>query len=62
MSQLIDRALLDPYKRRNKTSRDYPLKKQEKSAGPPILRKATHAQVKLAKQVKREQARKGLTA
>jgi hypothetical protein len=62
MSQLIDRALLDPYERRNKTSRDFPLKKQEKSAGPPILRKATHAQVKLAIQVKREQARKGLTA
>jgi IS4 transposase len=62
MRQLIDRALLDPYKRRNKTSRDFPLKKQEKSAGPPILCTATHAQIKLAKQVKREQARKGLTA
>jgi hypothetical protein len=62
MRQLIDRALLDAYKRRNKTRRDFPLKKQEKSAGPPILHKATHAQVKLAIQVKREQARKGLTA
>lgn len=61
MRQLIDRALIDPYKRRNKTSRDFPLKKQEQSAGPPILRKATRVQVQLAIQVKREQ-KKGLTA
>ena len=61
MRQLIDRALIDPYKRRNKTSRDYPRKKQEQAAGPPILRKATRAQVQLAMQVKREQ-KKGLTA
>jgi hypothetical protein len=59
--QLIDRALIDPYKRRNKTARDYPRKKQEQSAGPPILRKATRAQVQLALQVKQEQ-KKGLTA
>lgn len=62
MRQLIDRALIDPYQRRNKASRDYPLKKQEQSAGPPILRKATRAQVQLATQVKREQTKKGLTA
>ena len=61
MRQLIDRAIIDPYKRRNKTSRDYPLKKQEQSAGPPILRKATRAQVQLAMQVKCE-LKKGLTA
>ncbi len=61
LRQLIDRALIDPYKRRNKMSRDYPRKKQLQSAGPPLLRKATRAQVQLAIQVKREQ-RKGLTA
>jgi hypothetical protein len=61
LRQLIDRALIDPYKRRNKTSRDYPRKKQEQSAGPPSIRNATRAQVQLAKQVKREQ-KKGLTA
>jgi len=61
MSQLIDRALLDPYQRQNKRSRDYPLKKQEQSAGPPILHKATRAQVQLATQVKRE-LKTGLTA
>jgi hypothetical protein len=61
MKQLIDRALIDPYTRRNKTSRDFPLKKQEQSAGPPILRKATRVQVQLAMQLKREH-KKGLTA
>jgi hypothetical protein len=61
LRQMIDRALIDPYQRRNKTSRDYPRKKQEQSAGPPILRAATRAQIRLASQVKREQ-KKGLTA
>ena len=59
--QLIDRAIIDPYERRNKTSRDYPRKKQEQATGSPILRKATHAQVQQAMQVKRE-LEKGLTA
>jgi hypothetical protein len=61
LRQLIDRALIDPYKRRNKASRDYPRKKQEQSAGPPIIRNATRAQIQLAMQVKPEQ-KKGLTA
>jgi hypothetical protein len=61
LRQLINRALIDPYLRRNKTSRDYPRKKQEQAAGPPILRTATRAQVQQAIQVKRE-LKKGLTA
>lgn len=61
MRQLIDRAIIDPYERRNKTSRDYPRKKQEQATGSPILRKATRAQVQQAMQVKRE-LEKGLTA
>jgi hypothetical protein len=61
MKQLIDRAIIDPYQRKNKTSRDYPRKKQEQAAGSPILRKATRAQVQQAIQVKREQ-KKGFTA
>jgi hypothetical protein len=61
MRQLIDRALIDPYKRKNKTSREYPRKKQEQAAGPPIIRKATRVQVQQAIQVKCEQ-KKGLTA
>jgi hypothetical protein len=61
MSQLIDLAIIDPYERKNKASRDYPRKKQEQATGPPILRKATRAQVQHAMQVKRE-LKKGLTA
>lgn len=61
MSELIDRAIIDPYKRKNKRSRDYPRKKQEQATGAPVVRKATRAQVKQAAQVKREQTQ-GLTA
>lgn len=61
LAQLIDHAIIDPYKRKNKTSRDYPRKKQEQATGPPTLHTATRAQVQLAIQVKREQ-KKGLTA
>jgi hypothetical protein len=61
MRELIDRAIIDPYLRINKASRDYPRKKQEQSAGAPILRTATRAQVRQALQVKRELT-KGLTA
>jgi hypothetical protein len=61
LSELLDRAILDPYRRKNKTSRDYPRKKQEQATGPPIIRKATRAQVQQAIRVKREQKRR-LTA
>jgi hypothetical protein len=61
MQQLIDRAILDPYKRTNKASRDHPRKKQKHPAGPPILLVATRAQVQQAIQVKRDQKR-SLTA
>ena len=61
MKQMIDRAILDAYERKNKASRDYPRKKQEQATGPPILRNATRAQVQQAIQVKR-QLKKGLTA
>jgi hypothetical protein len=58
---LIDQAIIDPYQRKSKTSRDYPRKKQETAAGPPIIRKATRAQIQHAQRVKNEQ-RKRLTA
>ena len=61
MKDLIDRAIIDPYKRKNKASRDFPRKKQEQATGAPILRTATRAQVQRATQVKCEQ-KKGLTA
>lgn len=61
MRQLIDRALIDPYPRRNKTSRDYPRKKQEQAAGPPVVRQATRTQIRMAQEFKSER-QKGLTA
>jgi len=61
LTDLLDRAVLDPYQRKNKTSRDYPRKKQPSSTGPPTIRKATPAQVQQAKQVKREETKR-LTA
>jgi hypothetical protein len=61
IEQLIDLAIIDPYVRKNKASRDYPRKKQEQAAGAPILCNATRAQVQQATQVKRE-LKKGLTA
>lgn len=61
MTELIDRAITDPYPRKNKTSRDYPRKKQHQATGPPIVRNATRAQVRQAMHIKREQT-KGLTA
>jgi IS4 transposase len=51
----LSRALIDPYRRRDKTSRDYPRKKYERPAGAPRILEATHAQrlrtQKLMKQV-----------
>ena len=61
MGQLIDRAVIDPYRRKNKAGRDYPRKKQEQATGAPLLRTATRAEVQQAMKVKREQ-KKGLTA
>jgi hypothetical protein len=61
MTQMIDRAILDPYERRSKTSRDYPRKKQGQATGSPVLCNATRAQIQQAMQVKQEQ-KKRLTA
>lgn len=61
LTELLDRALIDPYKRKNKASREYPRKKQEPTAGPPVIVKATPAQVRRACQIKAEQ-KKRLTA
>jgi len=61
LTALLDRALIDPYERKNKASRDYPRKKHEPGAGPPEIVKATPAQVRLASQI-RTQQKKRLTA
>lgn len=61
LNELLDRAIIDSYQRKNKTSRDYPRKKQEQATGPPLILKATRTQVRQAQAVKAEQ-RKRLTA
>jgi len=61
LTELLDRAIIDPYQRKNKTSRDYPRKKQEQAAGPPTILTATRSQVRQAQEVKIEQ-RTRLTA
>lgn len=51
LAQLLDQAIVDEYQRTDKTSRNYPRKKQESAAGPPILQTATRAQVERAREV-----------
>jgi len=51
----LDVALIDDYIRRDKTSRDYPRKKQTTAAGPPIILNATAQQRRNARQVKEQQ-------
>jgi hypothetical protein len=57
MNDRLDRAIIDPYVRKNKASRDYPRKKHEPGAGPPVILKATREQVRLAGQIKAQQKR-----
>ena len=51
-------AVIDSYQRKNKTSRDYPRKKQESPPGSPTIHLATPKQIQQAQTVKQ----KGLTA
>jgi hypothetical protein len=51
-------ALIDPYHRVNKTSRNYPRKKQEHPAGPPQLIPATKTHIQLAQSI-RHKLKKG---
>ncbi len=55
-------AVVDTYRRRNKTSRDYPRKKHETPAKPPQLQIATPSQRRRAKQVMSTICKKGLPA
>lgn len=57
----VRQALRDTYRRKCKTSRNYPRKKQETPAGPPRISLATTTQVKKARQFKC-QLEKRLTA
>jgi hypothetical protein len=61
LCQRLRRAIIDPYVRNHKASRNYPRKKQEKAPGPPKILRASHTQIQLAKTVEAGQ-RKRLTA
>ena len=50
---LLD-AVIDDYQRGDKTSRDYPLNKNEKPPGPPTVRNATKQEIQRAIQVKQQ--------
>ncbi len=57
----LRQALIDPYVRTNKESRNHPRKKKEQTPGPPLILQATPRQKKLAKAIKTH-LQKGLTA
>jgi len=54
LTELLSLALIDPYARKNRTSRDYPRKKQERPPGPPIILRATRKQTKHAQDIKKD--------
>jgi DDE family transposase len=45
----LRKAVIDPYQRQNKTSRDYPRKKKETPPGPPTIIRANAQEITLAK-------------
>lgn len=62
LAEQILAAVVDPYRRRNKTSRNYPRKKYESQAKPPRITNATRSQRKLVQQVMSQTTEKGLPA
>lgn len=61
LETMLLKAVIDQYERKNKSSRDYPRKKQETPAGKPKLLNATKTQIKQAKALKKR-PEIGLTA
>ena len=59
LTEMLLEALVDPYRRRDKTSRAHPRKKYEPPTKPPHLHKATRSQRQLAKQVMAHDTKKG---
>jgi Transposase DDE domain len=51
LAELLSQAIIDPYRRRDKTSRDYPRKKYERPAGAPRILKATVTQRQTAQKL-----------
>ncbi len=58
----LTRAVIDDYLRKNKSSRNYPRKKQERPAGRPEIIEATRQQIRHARDVKQQQQELGLKA
>lgn len=58
---LLSKAVIDDYERANKSSRDYPRKKQHPATGAPKIRRATKAQINAAREI-RDQHELRLTA
>jgi hypothetical protein len=61
LCDIISKAVIDPYKRANKSSRDYPRKKHGHAIGAPEIRDATEVEIKIAQSI-RDQSALGLTA
>jgi hypothetical protein len=61
LRELVSQAVIDPYKRANKSSRDYPRKKHGHAIGAPQICNATKDQIKTAREI-RDQPVLGLTA
>lgn len=61
LRELLDKAIIDNYCRKDKTSRDYPRKKQEDATAPPIIRIANRHERRNALQIKAQQEKR-LTA
>jgi Transposase DDE domain len=59
--EMVGKAMIDSYARADKSSRDYPRKKQEKPPGAPKVRNATRAEINAAKEI-RDQLPLRLTA
>lgn len=62
LRQRLQFAVTDDYIRRDKTSRNYCRKKQERPAGAPQIKTATKSQIKLAVQICNDTTKQGLTA
>lgn len=62
LHERLQKAVIDSYQRKNKTSRDYPRKKKEKPPGKPCLTQATPFQIRQAKTLKNNRIKKRLTA
>jgi hypothetical protein len=59
LRDLLRTAIIDPYIRKNKTSREYPRKKQETPPGAPSITNATKQQVQHAKRLAATNKKKG---